>query len=219
MFVVCINMHFLPLNNNISFKSTPLHHVNVLNAKTGELIPAIFSKLNPKDNIDIDAITEIQRKWYDKLVKDIFCPSFIEDSRNMADEFPSSYFCIEKEGNLPLYERILGLAETKTANSKCYLRVMATKDDLQVENGERQIKGVGKVLLGSIINQTKRARASLLDIISSNDLFYYKVLQDEMKIKIEQKKQDLIVKKKYFDKCIDYFKKQFNIDFSRGFGV
>lgn len=200
------------------FKSTPICRVNVKNAKTGELIPAVFSKLNQKDPFDIDtvALEKINASWKSPEAACI-CTAFPKnyDNRN--------YYCIELPGKKSLSRRIIALAETDTDTwtKTMDMRYIAVRPSLSKEGEirrKRPIKSIGEVFFGMIINQAKKQNANCLYFYSVNNDFYEKVLE-KTKIyaancHLDNDQDDFWIRNNYFDKYLDYISNKYKIDFS-----
>lgn len=210
MFGVYLNMKISSQNNNINFTSTPIHKVNLINAKDGSFIPAVFSQLDPDNLLDISAIKQIQKNWRG--------PSFLVD-QFYNDFFHSKnvekYHAIELLNNDPLEKRIIGLTESRIDHSDYELSLLFVKPELTQKVGKRKIKNIGELLLGEIFNLAKKANASSLEFLSSNTGFYNKTFERALPGLYKPEDNDMVfsfeIKRKTFDKYIDYWKKKFGI--------
>lgn len=200
-------MKVLSLNNNVNFTSTPLHRVNLINAKDGSFIPAIFSKLNKEDAIDKEALEHIMDTWNSSLAHDYYY-----NFRNNNHLFNA----IELLGSEKLEERIVGLAESNSHN----LFLLITKPKLSEKNKiNRQIKNIGEKLLGEIFSQSKNAKADYLDFEAlKNAVDFYKKSFERAGIKYTSEIKEpkhinsevlFSINQDQFNKYINYIKKKF----------
>lgn len=212
--------------NNITFGSTPLHRVNILNAVDGQLIPAVFSRLNPRDKTDQIAIKEIQNFWKgaDKFIMDIFTNGFDKDAIKTQ-----KYNAIELIGDESLSKKIIGLINffskedsislSSTPKELC-LNALIVKPEFAHKSTGRGIKNIGEVLFGEIFKQSKKAKADYLNFLSEDDEFYFRTLgkaginaRDNKEI-FYPNNHEFTLDKKYFDKYLDYWKNKFKINVS-----
>lgn len=198
--------------NNLSFKSTPLHNVNVLNARTGELIPAVFSRLNLKE--DKKAMEIIQKNWHANLC-DCICSDFLSDPSNQ-------YYAIELPGQKSLSKRIIGLMEINACPlTKVFsLEYLLTKPSLSHQRAQlkRPIKDIGKILLGESFYLAKKKEYPLLFFRSLKNGFYEKTFKDAQMDTTVFHPYNLKlfnIDKQYFDPFLDYISKTYKIDFSQ----
>lgn len=220
MFGFCMNMKVLNQNNNIAFKSVPIHHVNVRNAKTGELIPAMFSKLIPSDPKDYEAISRLSESWEKDSFEifETFCKHFL--GKHHAQPTDKQYRCIELLGNEKLDERIIGISETKTEKfGNLHGAFLFVKPELNATNPKRTIKGIGEVLNAEVFDLAKKLKAPFIDFQSSDDVFYRATFKPMGVIAHEKSDgiSDLtlfVIDEKEFDKYLNYMSDKYKIDFS-----
>lgn len=199
---------------NISFKSNPLAHVNIHNAKTGELVPAIFSELSYKNDIDIEGIEEIYAKW-DTPLSNLLCSDFPKMHSNQY------FYAIELPNNAPLSQKIIGLASTEQDfySDSLSLSIIVTEPSLaQKGNSKRLFKNTGEVLFAMAVERAKKAVVSSLYWDSANNRFYNRILKKAgipiSDCRFNEDKDAYILNNKYFDKYLDYIKTEYKIDFS-----
>lgn len=226
MFGVCLNMKVVSQNNNINFTSIPIHRVNIRNAKTNELVPAIFSKLNPAEEIDRAAINEIKKNW--KEVDTLLMESLTDGFTQYAPK-TEKYYSIELNNDKTLSKKIVGIAKffqeknlciNSTDNKKLYLNNLIISPELSYNSEHRNLKNVGEVLFGGIVKYTKKTKFDSLNFFSEADDFYFKTLE-HAGIKIRDNEDifhlnshEFTIDKKYFDQILNYWSKTFKINFS-----
>lgn len=199
--------------NNLSFKSNPINRVNVRNAKTGELIPAVFSKLTKEDT---ESMEKIYKNWrFPEAITIYFHFLKMSDNHN--------FYAIETLGEKNLSKRIIGLAETKTdaVTNDLDLKYIAIKPSLSVSGEKRRkrpIKNIGEVLFGTIINQAKQQHSNHLYVYSVNNAFYDSILKkagiSPLDCHYNNIKDDYFIKSEYFDKYLNYLSDNYKINFS-----
>lgn len=208
-------------NDKTSFTSTPLHGVNVYNAKGRFLTSAVFSKLSPTDNKDIEALKYILENWKgNPLLLGMFRDNFREIPNSLNE-----FHAIELPGMKNLGEKIVGLTMSYPRkdfdNSKIFhLALIVVKPELRAEIKDRGIKNVGEVLLGEMFNLAKKMKASSLELFSQNHGFYVKTFKNAC-IDISEENeifspsdQKFSIDKTLFNKYIEYCKNKFSINFS-----
>lgn len=205
--------------NNICFKSTPIHTVNLKKVSNGVedgFVKAVFSKLDPRDPEDVNAIKKIKETWHDKLATDWICESF--EKLNKVDKFALRFHCIELPGNESLDKRIIGLTESfvpPDEDFKFYhLSCIASKAENQYGKTERTVKNIGEVMLGSLFNDAKKLKASCFEIISACNGFYEKTFADS-KIAFKEKYCVYNIQKRSFNKYLKHIQNKFNFKFSQ----
>lgn len=215
MFWLCMNMQ-INNQNNISFTSTPIHRVNIRNAKTGELIPAIFSKLDRNSNIDRSAITIIHNSWSCPTAKEI-CFYFLET------HFPDDFWAIELIRDKNLSKKIVGLAQTNIEQcSKIFdLKYLSTKPSLSNKSKEKRVvKNIGEVLVGSIVNQAKHKDADYIHVASLIKAipFYEKIIKNASfkpeNCHLTKMQRVFFIEKKDFNKYLNHLADEYKINFS-----
>lgn len=217
MFEFYTNMKILARTNDINFKSTPVHMVNVRNAKTGELIPAIFSKLNPYDYHDVKAIKKIEQDWANCWLIPDFCDRFFKGRDD-------SFCAIELISQKALAQKIIGL--TSYSSDSFGLYKLMTKPALSDKNKEtRKIKNIGEVLLGAIFNQFKIRESNIIGFSSFEDAsgFYTKIFDkanisgiwmDSERCNDGHIRTRFTLTKEQYEKYIDYWQNEYKIKIS-----
>ena len=151
-------MKILNQNNNISFKSTPLHRLRIPKADGIGSVSAFFSKLDPCNDEDRVAIETIKRTWSDSLATDNFCIYFSKPPDS------STYYCIELADNTPLARRIVGLVKLSDQNQNLHLDALVIRDDCQSHNTQCKFRNVGKITMGAIFNEARKLRYQSLSL-------------------------------------------------------
>lgn len=202
--------------NTLSFTSIPIHKVNVRNSKTGELIPAVFSKLDRNSETDIKAMAIIHRNWSCPTAKEI-CFYFLET------HFPDDFWAIELAGDKNLSKKIVGLVQTNIEQgSKIFdLKYLSTKPSLSNKSKEKRIvKNIGEVLVGSIVNQAKHKDADYIHIASLIKAipFYEKIIKNAgikpENCHLTKMQRVFFIEKKDFNKYLNHLADEYKINFS-----
>lgn len=209
---------------NQSFKSIPIRHVNLVDANGGSFIPAVFSRLNPKDIKDIKAVDFIKNNWdFDSSLLSTFHSNFY------PHRFDSlQHYAIELIEDKPLEEKIVGISHISHCRNidmpvfnKLKLSVLFTKPELNKQADDRKIKNIGEILFGQVINIAKNTDYEKITFTSLNDGFYLNILKkfgiDVSKDPeiFDSKEGSFCLRKKYYDSSLDYLQREFNIDFSQ----
>lgn len=222
MFWLCMNMK-INNQNNISFTSTPLHKVNIINSKTGELVPAVFSKLNPADKIDQKAIEEIKQNWIEtpSHLMDLFADGFTKYAKKTEQ-----YGAIELINENALSKKIVGITKffqdkssfVITPDNTVYLNVLVTNPAFSSEHkNTREFKNIGEVLFGEVFRYAKKIKSDCINFLSDEDEFYFKTLEDaginarDNEDMFYLNSHEFTINSSYFDKYIDYWKNKFKI--------
>lgn len=213
-----------PRKNNINFTSTPIHYVNLKKLTNGVedgFVKAVFSKLNPSDKKDIDAIIQINQDWDEEYLVSEYCGDFI---RNISPDI-NQYHAIELLENKDLGDKIVGLV-------KYYFKNYGNKENLHLSwlitnpkakfisrDEKREIKGVGEILLGETFNKAKEHKALGLEFSYGNDSFYKKTFENAGINIINGKTfnpsdKEFYVETEDFDKYINYCQNKYSTDFS-----
>ena len=162
MFGVCLYMQISSQKNSPHFSSTPIHRVNLINAIDGSFIPAVFSKLNPRDDMDRAAIEEIRKTWkgVSFSLMNSFTDGFTKDVQKTEQ-----YNAIELIGEDKLSKKIVGITKyfhdknpcaLSSENKKLYLNVLITNPEASHGAPNRKVKNVGEVLFGEIVKYAKK---------------------------------------------------------------
>lgn len=210
-----MSMKVVNQNNNIAFKSTPIHRVNVRDAKTGELIPAVFSKLTANYH-DVREIEKSQCFWNNGIAN-IICSHFIDKPKS------SDFWAIEVINTKDLNQRLVALAETNMPTESKYLDLenIAVKNSLSYNSkGGRWFKKIGEVLFGSIINQAKRNQADYFHVCSNiNSIPFYDAILSNAgispaKCHLTKKANVFFLDRKNIDKYLTYISNEYQINFT-----
>lgn len=216
MFRLYMDMKITNQNTNVNFTSTPLHKVNIVSAKDGKLIPAIFSELKPYGrNNDRTTIKEIAKTWKSVpfLLTNIFSTNFCSKM-----DLGNNFYAVETLGEEPLAKRIVGLMQTLTEKDtpplnldKFDLELLIVKPDFAHTTKDRQFKNIGELLFGEAFNQAKKSNSDYIKFYSTEDDFYSKILK-KATIDSSNNEHRFTIDKPNFDKYIDYWKTKFKID-------
>lgn len=204
-------------SNNISFKSNPVHNVHLRNTQGG-YVKAVFSELNPKKAVDIDAVKQIQNTWKNAPQAEVFCSMFLDNSSKGSKYYALELF--DKKQNLG--DKILGLlvVDSYKDNFKKIFDLVAvqTKPDNKYCSLDikRDVKGIGEVLLLESFRFAKKQKEDFLRVASSNNPFYLKSFNDA-KIVFEEARMGLgasnfFIDKTNFDKYINYGRNKYKIE-------
>lgn len=157
-------------NCNQNFTSTHISSVKIKKIINGveELIDANFTKLDPRDINDQDAVTAMMGIPY-------------------LDKFGYEYYAIELP-NKENSERIAGIAKVtrEGSNNNYFLSYMDTRNQFCYGNPERETKGVGEVLFGGVCHVIRTASNKSLRFISLADDFFLNVFK---RAKLNKKKE------------------------------
>lgn len=223
-------------NNKVNFTSTPIHKVNLINVKDGSFIPAVFSQLNPNNQLDAKAIKYIQKTWEETpLLTDHLYDDFMSVSNS------EQYHVIELVNKAPLEQRIVGLIKSRISHvekhnglelmctgrindvkallelnkPQCSLSLLIVKPEFAKKNMLRKIKDIGELLLGEIFNLAKNADASSFVFNAANTDFYNKTfsraLADNYIPHPSNTASHFNMKRDTFDKYLAYWKQKFGI--------
>lgn len=201
--------------NNPNFKSTPIQNVHLRNAQGG-YVKAVFTELDQKNIEDIEGIRNISTLWKNADYGKTYCKHFL--TSNIDNNV--RYFSLEFEHGKNLAERILGLLKlrfSKNLNTgKMDISLLQTKPEIMYTDYEqnRAIKGVGETLLSAAFVLAKNKKISRIDIVSTNDYFYYNSFKKAGLDLNEEDKMyynigDIEIHNKDFDKYIDYINKKY----------
>lgn len=217
MFDFFTDMKIANQNNNVNFKSVPLYNLTLTRGR--ETVPAVFSKLEPQNPIDLEAVMKIKDNWESSMATLWFCPKFIEDSHPSDFSLPSQYNCIEVVGKEALDKRILCLTENflhSFGNIKTnFLNTIVTKKEFQRGNDKRQMQNIGSLMLGGFFKDSKRKNVTKIKIDSVNNGFYINVFE-KAGINFDMEGDTFIISNDEFDKYLDYCKRELNTNFNEG---
>lgn len=214
-------------NNNLNFKSTPVHYVNLKRVEGG-LTQAVFSKLNPNNSVDKKALSYVLRTWEDSpIIEDIYT-----NFTNYTNTSNSEYYAIELPGNESLGKRIAGLAhiikkqdcDSDKMFQKLEISEIAVNPKFKHNRLTSPYKNIGEVILGTIFNIAQQSKVAFVEFSSICDDFYNRTFKDARvtcKRRLEgsryyaghRVKRFKILSEK-FEKYIAYCRKEFGIDFS-----
>lgn len=228
MFGFYLNMRISCQKDNTSFKSMPIHGVHVIDVQNKELIPAVFSKLDPQNFEDQEAIKEIASSWLKldkfnlpKQIKKISTDNtriFYKFFKDLLDE-DRNFYTLElpqKSGkSKPLAKRIIGIMGIRESerNNRLCLSLLNTKPKFIFQHNQRQIKGVGENLFAEAINLAYEKGYFSVIIDSHNDPFYFGTLKNAQ-LEDQELRQDglFVIPQKYFKKYLDYWKTKFDVN-------
>lgn len=198
------------------FGSQSLHFVNIKRVTAGVedgFVKAVFSKLDPNSAEDIEAIIKIKDTWKEKLAHTWIGENFLNLEK--LKKTPLEFHCIELINEKSLGERIIGLSEILIPEEKqtCHLRCIVSKAENQFDNKNRQLKNIGEMLLGAVINDAQKKHATSLDIFSILDAFYDKTFL-KSGINFEKVYSNFKINSEEFGKYIAYIEKKFKMSFS-----
>lgn len=206
----------------------PIHSVHVINSQNNELIPAIFSKLDPQNFEDQAAIKEIASSWLKldkfnlpKQIKKISTDNiniFYKFFKDLLDE-DRKFYALElpqkPEKTKPLAKRIIGIMGIRESerNNRLCLSLLNTKPKFIVQHNQRRIKGVGENLFAEAINLADEKGYSSVIIDSHNDPFYWGTLKNAQ-VEDKELRQDglFIIPQKYFEQYLKYWKAKFEVN-------
>lgn len=172
-------MKILPQNNNINFTSRPIHRVKLPKVDGSGFVDAVFSRLDPNDALDIQAVKQITYRWTDtSMLLDILCDDFHARSQPLQNV---QYYALETLGETSLAERLVGISEivlNKAKNNHFKLLYLVVKPEYIFRSSNKKIKNVGKVLLTSLINMAQRCNVKSFSFVSATNAFYDKVFRN-----------------------------------------
>lgn len=202
-------------NNNINFKSTPIHKIKlfkVSNEKVCGTVDAVISKLNSSDYYDIE---KIKNNWDSDLI-DSFTYNFGVNCKVKNNNF----YAIELINQEPLSKKIVGLMYDETkVNDDEYLKLnyILTHPQFNKKVKNRELKGIGEILFYKAFSDAKITKANKLDFVSINNGFYNNTFNNA-KIGFTDKNKYYPLKHKYsidkssFDKYLNYCKEKYGFD-------
>lgn len=210
-------------NNNIYFTSTPLYRLNltkIVNEAENGVAKGVFSKLNPKSELDIEAIKQIKESFTKidaNCPGQLLCRDFLNNSSDNIE-----YYALELSEKPTLAERIVGLAQIYPEKRNYLLPYLYVMPEFQKSNPNRTLKNAGKLLMSLIFNQVKNSRSTGLSFSSTNDNFYLKIFRDA-NIKLtgdsyfhrgkNYEFSKFFIDRDDFDTYQNYIKNKFGIDF------
>lgn len=202
--------------NNVSFTSTPIHTITLKKLTNGVengTIKAVFSKLNPFDIKDIESIEKIKETWSDpeKLIH-----SFYRHFKEKKSD--NEFFAIELDEKNGLSKTILGLLNTcfLPKDKMYHLLTINTKPNFIKGRKDKEIKGIGEIMLGEAIQQAKQKKVDSFNFISLADNFYDHTFE-KAKLKFHKSENSYahyIIESEDFDKYIEYCEKKYGNNFS-----
>lgn len=202
--------------NNINFKSTPRHKMQLIRRNFFRQTPVgvVFSELNPCDEKDKEALGAIKFIWprrdlYD--LQDLFYNDFVKRPYEQ-------FYAMELDNRNSLEQRIIGLMCLHEEK----LIMLRTSPDFAKENKYRKIKGIGEVLLGEAVNILRGNPQRQLRFCSTNDGFYLHVFDDAGMVQNtdyqmfprKENRTDFTVQSSGLDKLLTCISKKYNIDFT-----
>jgi len=218
-------MQILNQNNNINFTSAPLYHVNLKKVSASKnLGKAILSNLNPKDDIDKEAVKQIKKYLIqnetfqnEHSVGKAFCDDFF----GFFSRF-SKFEAIELPNDNVLHKKIIGLVSYyKNISGNLHLSFIFTNPAFQSKNNTRNLKGVGEIALGRVFKMAQKIEAPELNFTSSKESneFYFKTLKrahinlNNGKNSFNEYNNQITINQEDFNKYLDYIKKNTTLIF------
>lgn len=226
MFLFYVNMHISNQVSSTSFTSTPLKKVYLRSInKNGEekLIKGMYTKLTPED---INSIKEISQNWQ---VPHGLAQDFYRDFNFynfISPDTKQSFNAVELISKKPLKEKILGLMHCYTSvicgeKSLCGNTIFVNPN-LSTANKNRNIKGIGEILLGNFFSQAKRGNVDYANFTSSSSaVSFYRTTLKKAGIKVSKNNYfnkdrcRFSIPQNEFDKYIQYCQKKYNTDLSQ----
>lgn len=205
-------------NNRINFGSSNPYQINLRHDTDEKLIPAVISKLDPKNAEDLQAIKKIDQTWEENEYVNLILTEIQKDakSKNFTPNTVNNYYAVELPGIEPLHEKVLGLIHTifDRDNKVLVLNTMETKPDfLYKENASRKIKGIGEVLVAQAFKKALGFQSRCIEIASFANAFYQHIF-DKANIKYDSLPLDCFnVDASNFSKFLNHVGEKYQIKF------
>lgn len=152
--------------NPVSFGSKRIFPV-IIRDMNNKPVKAWFTRLNPSDSVDKEAIKRIDRHW------GIYAGYLYSDFIN----YKRPAYAIEKDSSEDLYNRFLCLATLKFQKKKNEVELLALQSApiSSSKSYTRQYKGAGTALMYGIVRTIEKLKAQSFTLDSAADGFYEKL--------------------------------------------